>query len=143
MKTITTNIKEKIFAQYFGAEYQYKNNFGTYKDNVEFGHNTSSHIGQGAVLRLKPLSKITDEDVTGVINMGMDEPYDQLEIESKDNDSVCFSFKPRRGGRISAILNYTELMFDSYQLLQSKGYAMPCLSYSVDDLVELGVYKLT
>ncbi|MBY0386231.1 hypothetical protein K2X05_13825 [bacterium] len=34
------------------------------------------------------------------------------------------------------------LLLNSFQYLQSKGYALPYMDYSVDDLVELGVYKL-
>ncbi len=141
MKTITNEVKLKIFAQYFGAEYNYKNEFGTYRGVVEFGYNTSKDVSQNAVLRLKPLSKITDEDAIEAIQMTVPEEYNEIKIESKDNDGVCFSFKPTRGERISGFLVYNELMFDVYQLLQSKGYALSYMDYSVYDLVGLGVYK--
>ncbi len=142
MKTITNEVKSKIFAQYFGAEYNYKNEFGTYKGVVEFGYNTSKDISQDAVLRLTSLSKITDKDAVEAIQMTVPVQYDEIKIESKDSDGVYFSFQPRRGGRISGCLTYNDLVFDVYQLLQSKGYALNYLQYTVQDLVDAGIYKL-
>lgn len=143
MKTITPEFKKQIFAQYFGSTYYYKNEYGNFKEKVEFGYHTDKHIEYDkAFLYLTPLSKITDEDAISIIQLTVPEKYNELIIDSKDNDSLYYSFQPNRGGRIFGALNYNDMYFQVYQYLQSKGYAMPCLDYSVEDLVELGVYKL-
>ena len=63
MKVITLDVKSKIFAQYFGSEYIYKNEFGSFKGTIEFGHNTKSHIeNKNSRILLKKLINISDED---------------------------------------------------------------------------------
>lgn len=142
MKTITPEIKKQIFAQYFGRKYYYKNSFGTHSQDVEFGYHTNSHIEQGAFLHLTPLSKMTDEDAIEAIQMTVKEKLQEIKIVSKNSNDICFSFQPNRGARINGFLIYSSLTFNVYQLLQSKGYALPYMDYSVEDLVKLDVYKL-
>lgn len=142
MKTITPEIKKRIFAQYFDSTYYYKNDFGTYKENVEFGYHTNSHIEKGAFLYLTPLSNMTDDDAIEAIQMNMPEKYKELKIISKQDNDIHYSFQPNRGGRISGFLDCNELLFNVYQYLQLKGYALPYMDYPVEELVQLGIYKL-
>lgn len=143
MKTITFEIKKRIFAQYFGADYYYKNEFVTFREKVEFGYHINRIIeSQTSFLYLTPLSKITDEDAIEIIQMQVAEKYKELEIKSKQNEDLWYLCQPNRGGKMNCILDYGNLNFKTYQFLSSKGYALPYMDYSVDELVELGVYKL-
>lgn len=62
-------IKAAIVYQYYGKQYRYKNEFGTFADVVG-GFHTGSHLLLDSFkLILKPLSAITDEDATEVAKM--------------------------------------------------------------------------
>lgn len=154
MNTITPEIRKQIFAQYFGSTYYYKNSFGTYKEKVEFGYHTDKHIEYDkAFLYLTPLSKITDEDIIEVatyyakwrkgfevlkINRYEESiSVDYRYISDEVNNADGFSYSGNGFGLSSYSLNIYQ-----YQYLQSKGYALPYMDYSVADLVGLGVYKL-
>jgi hypothetical protein len=143
MNTITPEIRKQIFAQYFGNIYYYKNEFGNFKEKVEFGYHTNKHIeNDNAFLYLTPLSNMTDDDAIEAIQMNMPEKYKELKIISKQDNDIHYSFQPNRGGRISGFLDCNELLFNVYQYLLLKGYALPYMDYSVEELVQLGIYKL-
>jgi hypothetical protein len=131
---MTTEIKNKIFSQYI---YQYVNS-----DRGLCKLRDMDFIESLSWIELKSLENIIDEDAINAIQLTVTEKYKGLKIKQKDIGGVCFSFKANYGGRISGFLFYYELNVKSYQYLQSKGYALPYLDYSVEDLVELGVYKL-
>lgn len=154
MKTITLETKKRIFAQYFGSTYYYKNEWGTYKEKVEFGYHTDKHIeSQTSFLYLTPLSKMTDDDIIEVatysakwrkgfevlkINRYAESiSVDYRYISDEVNNADGFSYSGNGFGLSSYSLNIYQ-----YQYLQSKGYALPYMDYSVEDLVQLGIYKL-
>lgn len=134
MKTITKDLRSVIFQQYHS---QYVNSsIGLCKLR------DSDRVDEIEWIELKKLSNITDEDAIEAIQMNVTEKYEELKIESKNDDAVCYSFHTNRGGRLHGFLTYDDLRFNVYQYLQSKGYALPYMDYSVQDLVELGIYKL-
>lgn len=143
MKTITPEIRKQIFAQYFGFTYYYKNEFGTYREQVEFGYHTNRHIeSDKAFLYLTPLSKITDEDKMMVCELqGKDYSKEKgIDMHFDLTDIKCFSLCIQHDEYKHDYYECVELRTSQY--LQSKGYAMPYLNYSVLDLVELNVIKL-
>lgn len=157
MKTITTKVKEKIFQLNIGNNVIFNDKIigilSGYKPTMLMGlivledidNNTPIYKDWEMLdtkLLLTPIENISNEDAIEAIQMNMPVKYNELEIISKHNNDIHYSFKPNRGGRISGFLDCNELVFNVYQFLQSKGYALPYMDYSVEELVELGVYKL-
>lgn len=137
MKIITPEIKKRIFAQYFGNTYYYKNEFGYFKEQVEFGYNTNSHLEKKvSFLHLTSLSNITDEDCNYIANSDIVDFRNGL-IGSWDGKNQSELYDAVRND-IEYFSDYVPI----YHYLVSKGYALSYLDYSVEDLVELGVYKL-
>lgn len=120
-------------------------------------------------LMLKPLNKMTDEDAIEVAKiMG----FDLKVVVRDDNGCflfICERLSPVSNSKIRCPKHYTdsidlleggklfwddnsaqdgsngnnsEVSLHCYQYLQSKGYALPYMQYSVDDLVEAKIYKL-
>lgn len=118
MKTISPEIKKQIFAQYLFFQ---RSIFDT-----ELGKHKS-------IIELNPISNISSEDgieVTKIV-YGTVTPEQQIIITGGIKDFF------EQGWNIS-LKNMAKVL----QYLQSKGYALPYMDYSVEDLVELGVYKL-
>ena len=89
-------------------------------------------------LELKHLSQITDKDAIEYFNILWSEHHhgksDDFKIEyGKD---WANSITSQRFGLIPAN------MLHGYDFLRSKGYALPFMQYSVDDLVMMGWIKL-
>jgi hypothetical protein len=160
MKTITNEIKIKIFSSYIGCDIKVSEGLdrkliavGGYEDEPyiklrlgeagkkQFVHSEFINFYKSPIY-LKSLLNITDEDAIEAIQMNVTEKYEELKIESKNDDAVCYSFHTNRGGRLHGFLTYDDLRFNVYQYLQSKGYALTYMDYSVQDLVELEIYKL-
>lgn len=125
--------KIRFFAQYWGQDYIYKNEHGKFKGNLS-DENSIYHFknnlkNNNPLLLLKPLLKITDEDSVGVANIISTTIHDSVSKE------LVFYYK-------EDILKDPEVLcFASYKtvdFLRSKGYALPFMEYSVDDLVSLG-----
>ncbi len=130
MKTITSELKSKIFSQYFGQKVLFNGSELVLVDKVW------NWLHPSFYLQLTPLSKITDEDSIEIYRMlgYNDEKY------GSGHPKMMFEFygkikldKPNKWGFNTSV--------KIYQYLQSKGYAISYLDYSVDDLVGLGVYK--
>lgn len=149
MKTIATKVKEKIFQLNIGNEVVFnekiKGFLYGYKPTVHMGlivledidNNTPIYKNWEMLdtkILLTPLSKISDYDAieVAIIN-GYNRSYDD-------------KIKLGRDFITDIILNNGSFLSNNilviYQYLQSKGYALPYMDYSVEDLVELGVYKL-
>lgn len=157
MKTITTKVKEKIFQSNIGNNVIFDNKImgilAGYKPTMLMGliviedidNNTPIYKDWEMLdtkLVLNPLKNISDEIAIEAIQMTVTEKYQEIKITSKDNNGIYYSFQPNRGGRINGFLDCNELVFNVYQMLQSKGFALPFMDYSVEDLVKLNVYKL-
>lgn len=150
MKVITLDVKSKIFAQYFGSEYIYKNEFGSFKGTIEFGHNTKSHIeNKNSRILLKKLINISDEDAIEMAKIfgGIDGEIILNRPTDLQNNDIHFSVQVYTEEPKFTSYTTPKYWMDGYgvkpyQWLVSKGYALPYMDYSVEDLVELGVYKL-
>ena len=132
---ITIDIKAQIVYSYYGANYVYKNEFGTFgeKVNREDYHLNKNIANETFRLKLKPLSAITDKDAI------------EVAMILKPNDE--HTHNPDYGkGYIKELFNGVMYTVDKsikvYQFIKSKGYALPYMDYSVEDLVQAGIYKL-
>jgi len=149
MKQITPEIKARIFALYWGQRVWMRPH-----TNGETGHlyiNTDTVSAKrlnihSDYLSLFSLSSITDEDAEVIAGR------------------VWTDESIKNGNRISDVKKWIEGVFGSGTLyswewdilddftkedelfavdyLRSQGYALPAFGYSVDDLVEAGVFKL-
>ena len=115
-----TAVKCRFFAQYWGQQVQrYENN--NYKKVVNGFIETN--LQDKDYLLLKPISKITDEDAISMYR-GLERNYESANQFLEDYKSIGF-------------LEQSEVDF-----LRSKGYAVPFMGYSVDDLVKIGWVQL-
>lgn len=115
-----TNDKVKFFAQYWGQPVLHTpgndNLFILSKHNIDL---------DGRILLLKPLSSITDEDAIEVANIhGFN--TEKYNPEAKDK-----------------IVYHVQGDADCRDYLRYKGYALPYLKYTVDQLQEMGWIKLS
>lgn len=124
---------------------------------------TNGYAFSETKILLKCIQKLTDQDAIQVAKIT---GYEDFKIVVRD-DTGNFLFicretngikKPYPIGDSINLSLYDECLFWSnneeyysessevslhcYQYLQSKGYALPYLEYSVDDLVKAGIYQL-
>lgn len=78
-------------------------------------------------LELTPLSEISDEDAI------------EISMIFSDNQNLCKELHADRGRRI---LNSGKVKIKSIDYLRSKGYALPYMDLSVEDLINYGWIKL-
>lgn len=124
---ITDKIKAKVFGQYLGQVAEWKNTEYTNKyetevmwDNLEF------FIGNKALLRLKPLSEISDSEAVEVAKMQVMPfiPYSETKKYLLDKN----------------ILKYSYMMnINQYQYLQEIGYDLPNYLLGGKTLQECGL----
>jgi len=147
-KTIpVASVKSSFFAQYWGQEVcQTKG--GRYKVDED-----CFPLWDRSYLELKPLSKITDEDAIEIIKI----------IDSKSNRfiNVNYSFAEKKDlpyiksvisdkGRFDINNNFVfiidkqviDFSLNIFDYLRSKGYAVPFMEYSVEDLASFGWVQL-
>ena len=133
MKTENTlENKAKFFAQYWGQHLIIMGSFLRIIDHV-----TLCNIENDDILQLKPLSKISDEDAKEsgyylgrVINIeGI------LQNSNGEIAKQVFNNYSRVG-----LLN--QIPSGCVDYLRSKGYALPYMDLSVEDLIEYGWIKL-
>lgn len=155
---MTPETRYKIFAPYIGCEISgtrheepatgyltgLSQQYGDFDAEIQWieGYHTSEEadfkpVNEVALL-VRPLSSITDEDAVEVAKIVHGNP-DFHNVESgKYYINKMLLVEDR----------YSPLYFSFYQVsrtidfLRSKGYAMPYLDWSVDELLEAGVYKL-
>ena len=116
---VQTDVKCRFFAQYWGTKTMYVGGVGL----VEVGKGGWNLKHPDFFLQLKPLSKITDEDAISMYR-GLERNYESSNQFLEDYKSIGF-------------LEQSEVDF-----LRSKGYAVPYMEYSVDELVKIGWVKL-
>lgn len=130
MKTITKTVKAKYFAQYYNE--MYESDGYSYRLTGERLDNIL--CGEMGILHLNSLEQISDEDK---------KELDLIEDVSDPYQDGYLSY-----GKTWEDLHYNNgsfhrnLSVKSFQYLQSKGYALPYMEYSVDDLIKLNVIKL-
>ena len=157
MKTQNTlENKAKFFAQYWGQHLIIMGHFLRIIDHV-----TLCNIENDDILQLKPLSKISDEDAIEVakivspllfLSLGND---NKQFIDKSETDFISVKHK-RKHFSVDIDLDgyvyeYSELennytrpskSYAGTDYLRSKGYALPWMDLSVEDLVEYGWVKL-
>lgn len=146
MKTITSENKVNFYAPYWHLEVAYGGD-NTGADSIgymlldlkESGYNEEDF--KYWKVYLKPLSSISDEDAIQICRIiGINETMSRFTTPSairigKRMIEDLFTLTPKDVTEPFRVISI-------YQYLQSKGYALPYINYSVDDLVELGVIKL-
>ena len=109
-------VKSRFFAQYWGTKTLYIGGVG----KVEVGNGGWNLKHPDFFLQLKPISKITDKDAEHIMQLeGFIDGFlsdDFLNFLNDLKKGHCNKFK---------VVDY----------LRSKGYALPFMEYSVDDLV--------
>ena len=147
MKTQNTlENKARFFAQYFGQHVLYfSSDFLRKIDNL-----TLDSVENDDYLELKPLSQISDEDViqgiTYLYNITREALGEILEIEHYDTFSsittigIGCNFKTSRS--IHHWRGTKKIGSVEADYFRSKGYALPYMDLSVEDLVEYGWVKL-
>lgn len=121
MKQLTPEINARVFALYFGQSvglmFMPPHIHMAGKPLTVYGPQFNALVEKGysSCLEVKPLSSITDEDAA----------------------------------ELNAMHNWTKGVHgtkhwyqDEADFLRSKGYALPAFGYSVDELVEAGVFKI-
>ena len=130
MKTENTlDKKVKFLSQYWGLDVL---NF--YGKLIAVHHAIDEKYIGDSFLQLKPLESISDEDclsIAKIINLAHLSPKETLVDLVKD-----ILIKRRNNGKVYLWLN----IFD---YLRSKGYAIPFMDLSVQDLIDYGWIKLT
>ena len=137
---VQTDVKCRFFAQYWGQPVQrYENN--NYIKVVN-GFIETSLLDKDYLL-LKPLSKITNEEAIECAKM-----FNWLQVSEnpelwnhpvtkekvvKMNDNWKYGI---------CILSIEKLNIQQIDYLRSKGYALPFMQYSVDELVKMGWAQL-
>lgn len=121
-----TAVKCRFFAQYFGVRV-FQNELNKQYNYVNYSYplTIEKDFNKGIIefLELKPLSKITDEDAISMYR-GLERNYESANQFLEDYKSIGF-------------LEQSEVDF-----LRSKGYAVPFMGYSVDELVKIGWVQL-
>lgn len=102
------------------------------------------------VANLKPLSSITDEEIIDIANILMrGREYDYYMYESELNMKVIKTYPKGEDGLggwfgIYAIApNNKEFTLEVWDYLRSRGYALPWMGLSVEELQNRGWIKLT
>ena len=135
MKTENTlENKARFFAQYYGQHVLYfSSDFLRKIDNL-----TLDSVENDDYLELKPLSQISDEDaieVSKIFGLG------HLSGAIKELILSIFRTSINDSGTTSST-NGIKNWLHVFDYLRSKGYALPWMDLSVEDLVEYGWVKL-
>ena len=142
----TLENKAKFFAQYWGQHVLYfSSDFLRKIDNL-----TLDSIENDDYLELKPLSQISDEDVIQGIMITYNKTYEDLgeilEVEHYDTFSNITTTRAGENLKISRSIHHwngnRKIGSMECEYLRSKGYALPYMDLSVEDLVEYGWVKL-
>jgi hypothetical protein len=141
METITKEIKAKYFALYYGLPVIRWNQWNNEVPNGRVTMNIPMQGGnftvdEGWYLELTPLEQISDEDAIWFCKKN-NFNYDNSLLDSKSS----YNLEELRND-INHLMNDLDFPIKTHQYLQSKGYALSYLDYSVSDLVELNVIKL-
>ena len=142
----TLENKAKFFAQYFGQHVLYfSSDFLRKIDNL-----TLDSIENDDYLELKPLSQISDEDAIQGIMFTYNKTYDELgeilEVKNYFTFSDITSIELGRNFKTYRQIHHwngdRKIGSKECDYFRSKGYALPWMDLSVEDLVEYGWVKL-
>lgn len=138
MKNTLEN-KTRFFAQYWGQHLIIMGSFLRIIDHV-----TLCNIENDDILQLKPLSKISDEDALWTINnhhFKFENPILEISKLKALTKEIHISYIFNDATR-HLILKPENLYPHNYDYLRSKGYALPYMDLSVEDLIDYGWIKL-
>lgn len=143
MNTISKEIKEKIIASYYGELCLAKLNNLPAKQQLIIDADLICTEGKKHFLDIeilvKSLYNVSDEDIIELCAINGILPIDFTFKE----EAVVVIGKRWIENFINGIYPKSQpSTIHAYQFLKSKGYALPYLDYSVEDLVELGIYKI-
>jgi hypothetical protein len=113
-------VKCRFFAQYWGTKTMYVGGVGL----VEVGNGGWNLKHPDFFLQLKPLSILSDEDYHIIAEL-----YVKPIFRNKEN-------------YIDEATQFTIFKVEEIDFLRSKGYAVPFMEYSVDDLISFGWVQL-
>lgn len=141
-----TAVKCRFFAQYLGQDVfcgysGVKMKLQAHHCDENFYNKTKDDLSEftnpNPFLELKPLSKITDEDAIEISKIfGWNHYSDESKISQVRNFVIdCSNY---HSSNISSNENFNLIDF-----LRSKGYALPFMEYSVDELVSFGWVRLS
>lgn len=129
-----TGVKCRFFAQYWEQKVLFfeDKGFTSYTINAPnmFGKGITSQL-DNAFLKLNHISKITDEDAVQVMKIHYLKEYD-----SKLNSSIKSMYL--KNVKYLLVNDFDKLNRSIVDYLRSKGYAVPFMEYSVEDLVSFG-----
>lgn len=126
----TLENKAKFFALYWGQELL--NGTG-----LVYSATMKTRLSDnGDYLELKPLSSITDEEKRII---------DEMEgVGDEENPEGYFNYGNKYENCYYRNGDFVRFpLLETYQFLQSKGYALPWMGLSVEKMVEYGWIKLT
>jgi hypothetical protein len=117
-------VKSRFFAQYWGVKcfQNIMNDKYGYETYPEPFMDESNMNGQ--FCKLKPLSILSDEDYRKIAKL-----YVKPIFRNKEN-------------YIDEVAQFKIFMIEEIDFLRSKGYAVPFMEYSVDDLISFGWVQL-
>jgi hypothetical protein len=135
--------KVKIMALYYGQNVlrrQPKTDLLYMIDGQDLDLNQKGQ-GFNHLIEVKPLSSIIDEDAIEVAKI-MYPDYEfngQTDMIAQAKDILLLITKAFNGQRVYDLKEPMHLV----DYLRSKGYALPAYGFSVEQLVESGIFKLT
>jgi hypothetical protein len=125
-ESLVASVKSRFFAQYWGTKTLYIGGVG----KVEVGKGGWNLKHPNFFLQLKPLSKITDDDVQELL------PLVSFQFSSRYTDEQIKEEIKK------SVLDTKMMPSELFDFLRSKGYALPYMNYSVDDLISFGWVQL-
>lgn len=147
---LTKDNKEKFFSLYWGQDiihHSIYSPFLGYFNSVDEEH-MYNHGVNWYCLALKPLSSISDEDGIEVLNILMGSKTDRYEnwhttMQKHWLKIIKTDLQDLFGSRqTSNLLPYFKSTWETGDYLRSKGYALPYLGISVEEMIEAGWIKL-
>ena len=128
MKNKELENKTRFFAQYWGQKYILDN--GTLYWTV---NHRAFPVDETACLELKTLSKINDEDAMTAIRI--------VKVYVRKDGAYVTEHVPIENIKKS-FLDVPVWRLDLADFLRSKGYALPFMEYSIEDLINKGWIRL-
>jgi hypothetical protein len=125
-----TDVKSRFFAQYYGQEILRWHQWVKETPDGKVDLSIPAIDKKGWFIKLKPLSKITKNDL------------EKLKFGNISNKRVTFIFDSYDRHWNSSCGSYGTLLLKDIDYLRSRGYAVPFMEYSVDDLVSFGWVQL-
>ncbi len=147
MKNITNEIRLNIFGQYplqpiLICEPNIQK-VSHYLEGVDYSNGTviAERVRwnpEWIRMHLKSLDLISDEDAIGLADL-----MSEFQLSGYSNEhKINWIKKFIQNEPIKDYSRKFSFSIEVYQFLQSKGYALPFMNYSVTDLIEAGIYEL-